>query len=75
MRASVFLATAMALASGVIAVDVQKSVIVTYPSETPDSVLDQAKKAIVDGGGVILHEYQLIKYAPHLPPFMLGRTV
>ncbi|KAJ4306834.1 hypothetical protein N0V88_000205 [Collariella sp. IMI 366227] len=47
--------------SGAIAVDIQKSVLVTYPPETPNSVVDQAKKAIVDAGGVITHEYTLIK--------------
>ncbi|KAK0634725.1 hypothetical protein B0T17DRAFT_483331 [Bombardia bombarda] len=61
MRLSGFVVAALTLVSGVIAVDIQKSVIITYPTDTPDSVLDQAKKAIVDGGGVITHEYQLIK--------------
>ena len=56
------------LVAGVMAVDVQKSVIVTYPDGTPNSVLDQAKKAITDAGGVITHEYNLVKYAPGLPP-------
>ncbi|KAL2256521.1 hypothetical protein VTK26DRAFT_1538 [Humicola hyalothermophila] len=57
---SVFVA-ALTLLSGAAAVDVQKSVLITYPPETPDSVLNQAKKAIVDAGGVITHEYKLIK--------------
>lgn len=57
---SVFV-TALTLLSGAIAVDIQKSVLITYPPETPDSVLSQAKKAIVDAGGVITHEYTLIK--------------
>ena len=63
MRPSALLFAALAVFSGVSAVDVQKSVIITYPPETPNSVLDQAKKAIEDGGGLITHEYQLIKYA------------
>ncbi|KAL2007141.1 hypothetical protein VTN00DRAFT_8579 [Thermoascus crustaceus] len=43
------------------AVKTQKSFVVTYPHDTPDSVLNQAKQAITDAGGVITHEYQLIK--------------
>jgi hypothetical protein len=61
MRLFAFIIAALTLISGVVAVDIQKSVIITYPAETPDWVLDQAKKAIVDGGGLITHEYQLIK--------------
>ncbi|PGH06340.1 hypothetical protein AJ80_08174 [Polytolypa hystricis UAMH7299] len=38
-----------------------KDVIVTYPADTPDTVLDQAKSAIKDAGGIITHEYNLIK--------------
>jgi hypothetical protein len=61
MRLFSFLIAALTLLSGVIAVDIQKSVIVTYPPETPDSVVIQAKKAIIDAGGMITHEYTLIK--------------
>lgn len=35
----------------------QKAVIVSYPDSTPDSVLDQAKEAILSAGGSITHEY------------------
>lgn len=41
----------------------QKSVIVSYPADTPDSVLSQAKEAILQAGGFITHEYKIIKYA------------
>ncbi|KAF2811667.1 uncharacterized protein BDZ99DRAFT_384919 [Mytilinidion resinicola] len=34
-----------------------KSVIVSYPDSTPNSVLDKAKSAIVEAGGIITHEY------------------
>lgn len=61
MRLFAFVLAALAVVSGVFAVDVQKSVIVSYSSTTPDSVLDQAKQAIEEGGGVILHEYKLIR--------------
>ena len=39
----------------------QKSVIVSYPNDTPDSVVQQAMGAIKDAGGMITHEYKLIK--------------
>ncbi|KAK4111137.1 hypothetical protein N656DRAFT_734473 [Canariomyces notabilis] len=61
MRPFAFLLASLTLLSGVIAVDIQKSVLITYPAETPDSIVDQAKKAIVEAGGVITHEYTLIK--------------
>ncbi|KAK2801091.1 hypothetical protein FQN50_007900 [Emmonsiellopsis sp. PD_5] len=39
----------------------QKAVVVTYPADTPNSVIDQAKEAIKEAGGTITHEYNLIK--------------
>lgn len=63
MKVFSFVIAALTLAAGVSAVDIQKSVLFTYPRETPDSVVDQAKKAIKDAGGLITHEYTLIKYA------------
>jgi len=39
----------------------QKSVIMTWPSDTPYHVIDQARDAIVQAGGVITHEYHIIK--------------
>ncbi|MCJ1404394.1 hypothetical protein MMC11_007619 [Xylographa trunciseda] len=39
----------------------KKQVVITYPSNTPDSVLDEAKLVITSAGGVITHEYELIK--------------
>ena len=35
----------------------QRSVIVSYPDDTPDSVLDEAKAAIKQAGGLVTHEY------------------
>lgn len=61
MRLFSFLIAALTLLSGVIAVDIQKSVLITYPPETPDGIVTDAKKAIVDAGGTITHEYKLIK--------------
>lgn len=62
MKLFSLLVAALTLLSGAIAADVQKSVLVTYPPETPDSIVDQAKKAVIDAGGMITHEYTLIKY-------------
>ncbi len=45
----------------VIAVAPQKAVIVTYPNDAPDSVLNQAKKEIEKAGGMITHEFKLIR--------------
>jgi hypothetical protein len=39
----------------------QKAVIVSYPDNTPDTVLDKAKDAIKAAGGMITHEYKIIK--------------
>ena len=47
----------------VIAVAPQKAVIVTYPENTPDSVMDQAKDTIRKAGGMITHDYKLIRSA------------
>lgn len=35
----------------------QRSVIVSYPDDTPNSVLDEAKAAVKQAGGMITHEY------------------
>ena len=37
----------------------QRSVIVSYPNETPDEILDEAKAAVIKGGGLITHEYSM----------------
>lgn len=58
----------LALASVTMAVvQPQKSVIVSYPDNTPDSVVDQAKDAIKAAGGFITHEYKLIKFVSMTP--------
>ncbi|OQD80552.1 hypothetical protein PENANT_c034G04763 [Penicillium antarcticum] len=44
----------------VLAAKVLKSVIVTFPKGTPDSVVTRAKDSLVASGGVITHEYHLI---------------
>ncbi|KAF2397297.1 hypothetical protein EJ06DRAFT_169886 [Trichodelitschia bisporula] len=35
--------------------------IVSFPKDTPDSVVKDAKQAILDAGGKITHEYTIIK--------------
>jgi hypothetical protein len=39
----------------------QKAVIISYPDNTPDNVVNQAMDAIKAAGGMITHEYKLIK--------------
>lgn len=39
----------------------QKNIIVSYDDNVPDSVMDQAMDAIKSAGGMITHEYKLIK--------------
>jgi len=56
-----YLFFAMTLALGVLGVELQKQVVVYYPDETPDSVVNDAKDAIRQAGGVITHEFNLIK--------------
>lgn len=34
-----------------------KQVIVSYPQDTPDSIVTQAKDALIAAGGIITHEY------------------
>lgn len=65
----------LALAVGVLAATApQKPVIVTYPANTPNSVIDQAMQAIKDAGGMITHEYKLIKYVTPDSSFMMILT-
>lgn len=62
------LAAVLAVASG--AVQPQKQVIVSYPDNTPDSVIEAAMHEIKAAGGVITHEYKIFKLVPgtiHLP--------
>jgi len=40
----------------------QKAVIISYPNDTPQAIIDQAKKTINAGGGRVIHEYTIIRY-------------
>jgi hypothetical protein len=55
---SLFLALLAITVSGVAP---QKAIIITYPDNTPDSVLREAMNAIEEAGGVITHEYSKVK--------------
>lgn len=61
MRFFSTIVAALAIAHGASAVDIQKSVIVSFPTETTDDILNRAKDDIRNAGGIITHEYQLIK--------------
>ncbi|KAI0182086.1 hypothetical protein GGR52DRAFT_67091 [Hypoxylon sp. FL1284] len=61
MRFFSAIVAALALAQGASAVDVQKSVIVSFPTTATDDVVNRAKDDIRKAGGMITHEYQLIK--------------
>lgn len=54
--------TALAMSAATLGAQLpQKAVIVSYPDSTPEDILDQAKDAIKAAGGMITHEYKLIK--------------
>ncbi|EHA48291.1 hypothetical protein MCOR27_006109 [Pyricularia oryzae] len=61
MKLFAYIIAALTLVSTGLAVEVKKQVIITYPSETPDSVVQNAKDKITESGGVITHSYDLIK--------------
>ncbi|KAI6093013.1 hypothetical protein F4821DRAFT_253757 [Hypoxylon rubiginosum] len=75
MRFFSTIVAALAVAQGVSAVDVQKSVIVSFPTETTDDVVNRAKDDIRKAGGVITHEYQLIKGFAAKAPQKILETV
>jgi hypothetical protein len=45
------------LATFTMAAAPHKSVIMSWPKDTPDSVVEAAKKAIIEAKGTITHEY------------------
>lgn len=55
-----FLVFAIVLTTYAVAIP-QKSIIVSYPDSTPESALDEAKAAVRAAGGIITHEYKLIR--------------
>lgn len=51
----------LALLSGVHAVDRKLSVIVSFDPNTPEKVVASARQQILNDGGIITHDYQIIK--------------
>jgi hypothetical protein len=65
MRFLPFIAAALAVVPGALAVDQKKSAIVWFNDEsTPDSVVNEVKDSLIKAGGKITHIYTIIKYAP-----------
>ncbi|KAI0837396.1 hypothetical protein F5Y06DRAFT_271613 [Hypoxylon sp. FL0890] len=75
MRFFSTIVAALAVVYGASAVDVQKSVIVSFPSETTDDIVNRAKDDIRKAGGIITHEYQLIKGFAAKAPQKILETV
>lgn len=57
MRFALFSLVIALLAAFAMAAAPHKSVIMSWPNDTPDSVVEEAKQAIIDAKGVITHEY------------------
>ena len=57
MKLSLSLAAIITLLGLVAAHEPSKQVIVSYPQDTPDSVITQAMNALIAAGGIITHEY------------------
>ncbi|KAI1809873.1 hypothetical protein GGS20DRAFT_590158 [Poronia punctata] len=54
-------AAALAVSQGAQAIDIQKAIIMTFPKDTADDIVNRAMADIRDAGGVITHEYKIIK--------------
>ncbi|KAJ4153325.1 hypothetical protein LMH87_009816 [Akanthomyces muscarius] len=53
---------ALVLLPGALAVDRKVSVIISFDDpNTPDDIVAAARQKIIDGGGQITHDYQIIK--------------
>lgn len=64
MRFLPFVAAALAVVPGALAVDQKKSAIVWFEDEsTPDNIVDECKNALIKAGGKITHVYSIIKCA------------
>ena len=61
MKLSILASLATLLAVGAAISQPQRQVIVSYPDNTPDSVLEAAKNEIKAAGGFITHEYKIFK--------------
>ncbi|KAI0878524.1 hypothetical protein GGS24DRAFT_443220 [Hypoxylon argillaceum] len=61
MRFLTVAATALAVAHGAFAVDIQKAIIMSFPQGTPDEIVNRAMDEIRKAGGTVTHEYKLLK--------------
>lgn len=61
MRFFAFLVPALTALASAAPVEKQKQVIVSYPNETPNWVIDQAMQAVREGGGIVTNQFELIK--------------
>lgn len=63
MRPLAILAGALALAPGILAVNIEKSILVTYNREAPSvaQLINDAKSTILEAGGRITHEFKFIE--------------
>ncbi|CBX90527.1 hypothetical protein LEMA_P066530.1 [Plenodomus lingam JN3] len=61
MRHALFSLVIALLAAFAMAVAPLRSVILTWPHDTPDCILDDVKQAIIEAQGTITHEYTIIK--------------
>ena len=61
MKLSILASLAALLAVGAAVTQPQKQVIVSYPDDTPDSVIETAMNEIKAAGGYITHEYKIFK--------------
>lgn len=55
------LVTALAVIPSVLAVDEIKSAIISWDDNAPQSAIDTVKDAILRAGGLITHEYSIIR--------------
>ncbi|KAL6707044.1 hypothetical protein ACN47E_004796 [Coniothyrium glycines] len=68
MRFTILSLLLASLAAFAMAVAPQRSVIISWPNDTPDHIVEDAKEAIRKAKGVITHEYNIIKgFAAHAP--------
>ncbi|KAI4662852.1 uncharacterized protein J4E79_004163 [Alternaria viburni] len=61
MRFTIFSFLVALLAAFVMASAPHRSVIISWPNDTPDDIVEQSKEAIRQAKGVITHEYNIIK--------------
>ncbi|KAJ4416690.1 hypothetical protein N0V82_006599 [Gnomoniopsis sp. IMI 355080] len=61
MKLIAYLLLLLSAVMGIAAVDVQKSFLVYFNDDAPESAMSQAKQKILDAKGSITHEYRLLK--------------